>query len=86
VHVEEIRARIRKHPFVPFRLYVSDGSRYDVLHHDFAIVTSRYVTVAVGAPSPDDLPDRLVDIDPLHITRIEPLADGRRTHRKRKRR
>lgn len=84
MHVVEVRARIRKHPFVPFRLYVSDGSRYDVLHHDFAMVTSRHVTVAVGAPSADDFPDRQVDIDPLHITRIEPLEpspNGHRRHR-----
>lgn len=84
MNVEQVRARIRRHPFVPFRLYVSDGSHYDVLHHDFALVTARQIAVAVGAPSADEIPDKLVEIDPLHITRIEPLHLRRNGHRPRR--
>lgn len=73
MHVDEIRAKLRKQPFIPFRLYVSDGSRHDVVHHDFALVTARNVAVAIGAPTGDDMPQRFVEIDPLHITRMEPL-------------
>lgn len=78
--VESIRTRIRKNPFVPFRLHVSDGSRYYVLHHDFALVTARHVTVVIGAPSADDMPESSVEIDPLHITRVESIPpNGRRS-------
>ena len=85
MHAEEVRAHVRQHPFVPFRLYVSDGARYDVLHHDFVFVTARRIMVAIGAPTADHLPQRSVEIDPLHITRIEPLdraGNGRRSRRK----
>lgn len=87
MYVDEIRERIRRQPFEPFRLHVSDGSRYDVLHHDFALVFMRSVTIAVGAPTADDYPAKSVDIDPLHITRIESLApspNGRKKRRTRK--
>lgn len=83
MHVEEIRARLRKQPFVPFRLHVSDGSRHDVLHHDFVLITAQNVAVAIGAPTADDIPQRFVEIDPLHITWMEPLPpNGRRRKRR----
>ncbi len=82
--LDDIRLRVRKHPFEPFRIYVSDGSHYDVLHHDFVLLTARYVTVALGVAKSDDYPDRVVDIDPSHITRLEPLRNRRGPRRARR--
>lgn len=72
---EEIRDRIHKHPFEPFRIYVSDGSHYDVVHHDFAFVTARVVIVATSVSKREDLPDKTVHIDPEHITRVEAIRN-----------
>ena len=70
----ELREQLRRHPFEPFRLHVTDGAHYDILHPDSCMVGLR--TTAIGVPAtPDDfLWDRLIQVDNLHITRIEPLA------------
>jgi len=69
---DEIRAHIRKHAFEPIRVFVSDGSHYDVLHHDFMIVSRNEVIVAL-AKSSADFPYQTAFLDPPHITRIVPI-------------
>jgi hypothetical protein len=54
-------------------MHVSDGSQYDVLHHDFVFVTKRHVRVAVGVPTVDDFLVKTVNLDSLRIARIEAL-------------
>ncbi len=72
MRLDDIRAHIRKHPFQPIRVYVSDGSHYDVLHHDFMIVGRSEVVIGL-ASDPEDFPQQKAFIDPVHITRIEPI-------------
>jgi len=85
MNLAEIRKFIRADPFRPFRVYVSDGSCYNVHHRDFIIVSKQVVEVGVEAHDPEDIPARLVSCDPLHITRIEPLSESKRSNgRKRK--
>ncbi len=67
---DEIRAHLRKQPFLPIRIYVSDGSSYEVRHPEMMFVTRAEVIIGLGD---DDMPERCVYCDPLHITRIEPL-------------
>jgi len=69
---DEIRAHVRKQPFVPFRVFLSDGSHYDVLHHDFMLVGRREVIVGI-AESADKFPQRNAHLDPMHITRIKQI-------------
>lgn len=71
-------ARIRDHlkarPFRSLRIHTSDGSSYDIPHPEMAYVTASHMMVALEI-SADDLPDKVMFCDPVHITRIEPL-DG----------
>jgi hypothetical protein len=84
MRLEDIRAHIRKHPFQPIRVFVSDGSFYDVMHHDFMIVGRTEIVIGL-ASGPEEFPKQKAYIDPLHITRIEPingkdsLSNGRKT-------
>jgi len=84
MHPQQIRDHARKQPFEPFRIHMSDGSSYDIYHPEMAIVTAR--AVGIGVHSTDDLedvPDRLVQLDPLHVTRIEPLSGNQRNGQQR---
>jgi len=76
----DIRAKLRRQPFQPFRMYISDGSHYDVRHPEMLLVARTEVAVGLGHDA-DDLPEQLAYCDPLHITRIEPLAKGARRRR-----
>lgn len=77
----QIRDHLKAQPFRPLRVHVSDGSYYDIAHPEMAYVTTMQVVMALSM-SPEDLPDRVVFCDPLHVTRIEPL-DGRRGAKRR---
>ena len=74
----EILTDLRKQPFEPFRLYVTDGTTHDIRHPDQCFVLS--TAVIVGLPSAPDSPfERSVKIDCRHIVKMElirPLTAG----------
>lgn len=73
---EELRDIIREQPFRPFRIFVSDGSAYDVRHPELIMVTRRSINIALPTANGNDVPDAYVRCDPVHITRIEPIRDA----------
>ena len=58
---EDILELLRKHPFEPFRIHLSDGVAYDVRHPDMAIVQRSKVIVAVPGPEGPDGPAQYRD-------------------------
>ncbi len=74
MRAEQIRAHLRREPFLPIRVYVSDGSSYDVRHPELMFVSRSEIVIGLDTRD-DEIPDRSVYCDPVHITRIEPL-DG----------
>ena len=83
MHPSKVRDQLKAEPFRPIRVYISDGSSYDIRHPEMALVTASQVIIALEI-SGDDLPDKVVFCDPLHITRIEPI-DGAKPKRRPKR-
>ena len=79
---DRIRACLRRQPFQPIRVFVSDGSYYDVRHPGLMVVSRTAVVIGPGVGD-DQLPETLADIDPAHITHIEPI-DGKRTRAKKR--
>jgi len=83
MRANDIRARLLKQPVEPIRLFVSDGATYDIRHPEMTLVGPTEVVIAVGG-SRARMPERLAYVDPVHITRIEPIngshgkAAGRR--------
>lgn len=55
---EEMRKLLRAMPFVPFRVYVRDGRRYDVMHPRMNLLAVNYIKIGIGAP---DLRPPIVD-------------------------
>ena len=76
-----ILSHVRKQPFVPFRIYISDGASYDVPHPEMIFVTATTIVIAVP-PITEGVPERSVLCDPIHVTRIEPI-DGAKPKRRR---
>lgn len=74
---DAVFARLRRRPFVPFRLIFSSGTTYDILHPEMLFVSKSGVTVAIydqdQAPSPDEIPSRESVISYLHIAGTEDL-------------
>ncbi len=67
---ESIQEHLRRQPFQPFRVFLSDGSEYAVRHPEMVFVMRREVIIALPQRA-GELPERAVYCDPLHITRIE---------------
>jgi hypothetical protein len=70
----EILNHLRKGPFAPIRVHISDGAFYEVGHPETMMVTAREVIIA-QPPEVDGVPERSVYCDPVRVTRIEPI-DG----------
>jgi hypothetical protein len=73
MHPDELLRVVRRQPFVPFRLHVSDGSAYDVRHPETILVSRRAAIMAI----PDDPAhpaERFVTVAMVHISRLEELT------------
>jgi hypothetical protein len=76
MRAEQIRAHLQRRPFEPIRVFLSDGSHYDVRHPDQAIITPRELVVGLGARN-GGMAESVAFCDPVHVTRIEPIAARR---------
>jgi hypothetical protein len=74
---EDVREFLRRTPFQPIRITLTDGRTFDVRHPEMAMVGRS--SVAIGLPRPgrdEDVFDRLVTVSLLHIMQIEPLESA----------
>jgi hypothetical protein len=72
MRAEELKARLKSEPWMPFRIYMSDGSSYDIKHPEVALLTRH--SLEVGVNEKDGIPDHSVRCNILHITRVEDLV------------
>ncbi|HMO26667.1 MAG TPA: hypothetical protein PKB10_10385, partial [Tepidisphaeraceae bacterium] len=74
---ETLFARLRRRPFVPFRLILSSGTTYDILHPEMLFITKSGLTVAIydrqQTPRPDEIPARETLVLFLHVAATEDL-------------
>jgi hypothetical protein len=69
---ESLRDELHRQPFVPLRVYLTDGKTYDIRHPEMAIVTSREVYVGREETSPGSGIARGLDlVSLLHVVRVE---------------
>lgn len=78
---DEIRAHHHKQPFQPIRVFVSDGSYYDVRHPELMMVSRAEIVIGLE-PDKRIMPERNAYIDPVHVTRIEPINGAGPTRRR----
>ena len=69
---DDIRSHLRKQPFEPFRVFMSDGATYDVRHPELAAIRRTELVIGLDQ-SDEELPDRFAHCDPVHVDRIEPI-------------
>lgn len=75
MRAEDIYGHVRRKPFQPFRVYMSDGQTYDVRHPEMIMVGRSAIVIGLpGGQSDPPVYDRAVDCALIHITRLEPLS------------
>lgn len=82
MRLSELQDVLRKQPFEPFRIQLTNGESYVVRHPEFASLTRSSIVVGIPAGK-DGIPDRFVQCDLLHVVAIEP-DDGKRRRSPRK--
>ena len=73
----DMRALLQARPFVPFRLWLSDGGFVDVRSPEVVIQGKRFAIVGLlDQDARDTLIDRYATVWYLHVTRHEMLIAG----------
>jgi hypothetical protein len=70
---DELRDAIRRQPFQPFRLVMTDGMGYDIRHPDLLWVGLRTAHVGLTGHPGQTFYERVVYVDLSHVIRLEPL-------------
>jgi len=79
----EIKSQLRTQPFQRIRIHISDGESCEVTHPDMVLVTTSIVQIALPPLDRHGIPTGgSVYIDPVHVTRIQPLNGKRRANRR----
>lgn len=67
----DLRALLRRHPFKPFRLIMSNGNTYDIVGPEWMLVT--FTTTAVAYPGESGDGEIMDLLDNNHIAEAKPL-------------
>jgi hypothetical protein len=72
MNTNDLRELLRRMPFKPLRLHLTNGLTYDIQHPEFAMVGRSYVLIELpSSHSPLPHSERRTIITLLHIVRIE---------------
>jgi hypothetical protein len=74
---DDMQALLNTRPFVPFRLWLSDGGHIDVRSSEQVLPLRRYALVGLLDPkAAEEAYDRHATIWYMHVTRHEALTPG----------
>ncbi len=73
MRAEELRALLRRTPFIPIRVHFSDGSTYDVKHPEMALLTRSTVEIGIEEVEGSGIADAVHYCSLVHIVRVENL-------------
>jgi hypothetical protein len=68
---DDLRRLLSNQPFCPFRVYISDGTTYDITHPEVAMVVHMSLRIALRpAGIMDAQRQRFAFVSIIHITRV----------------
>ncbi len=68
---EEFRMLLRRQPFIPVRVYLSDGTSYEIHHPEMAFLTRSTVEIGFEEQKGSGVADRVMHCSLLHVVRVE---------------
>ena len=75
---EEIKGLLKRTPFKPFVLVMTNGDKHTVYHPELLWVTREVLGLGTARPGdPDVIADRVIWLSPDHVMKIEPLEPAK---------
>ncbi len=78
IRIDDVRERLEKRPFEPFRICLTDGRTYDVRHPDLCMLGRSSIYVGVPDPKIRRVVVRVDQCALVHIVRFEEMNGKRR--------
>ena len=78
MRAEEFLALLRRKPFVPMRVHMSDGTWHDIKHPEMAAVSKHAVVILIGPNYDEGIPADYAWCSWLHVTQVQDIARLRR--------
>jgi hypothetical protein len=73
IKADDIRERLAKTPFSPFRIRMSSGDAYDIYHPELVVAMNRLLMVGTVAPNGDPEDERAHVLSVMHVTALESI-------------
>jgi hypothetical protein len=70
---EDLQAILHTRPFVPFRIHMTDGRTYDIVHPEVVLVLRSRAIIGLRPDPATNIPDQSEQIALLHIVRISEI-------------
>lgn len=78
MRAEDLMEMLRKRPFVPFRIYMTDGQTYDIVHPEAVLVLRSRAVIGLRPDPETKIADWSEDIALVHIVRTSAIpVEGR---------
>ena len=71
MRADELWGALRREPFVPMRLCLSDGHRYEVYHPHMVVMSGRSLAIGVRSLPGVGMADHVVFCSLQHVVRVE---------------
>jgi hypothetical protein len=72
---EELSEWLRREPYIPLRIHVTDRIHYDIVNPNFAMVGKSVIFIGLRRDIDSPLFDEPVMVSLRHITRVEPILE-----------
>ena len=72
----EFKELLRRKPFIPLRIHMSDGQTYEIRHPEMVLVLRGRIDVGIGPDPNTGVLDRVEHCSLLHVVRIEELQSA----------
>jgi hypothetical protein len=70
---EALRQELRRQPFVPLRLHLTDGTTYDIRHPEMVLLKQRELYIGKETAPGSGVAAETDLVSLLHVVRVEPL-------------
>ncbi len=73
---EELNSALRRRPYIPLRIHVTDGVHYDIPIPDMAMIGRTILFIGLRRDIESPYFDEPVWVALRHVTRVEPIVEA----------